>query len=69
MKEIIAPVDKDLIKSELTIERFLRRTNKANNEIYIVNAFNSPHTMREIGRLREIAFRNANAGRRIEHAY
>lgn len=66
MKEIIAPVDKDLIKSELTIERFLRRTNKANNEIYIVNAFNSPHTMREIGRLREIAFRNAGGGTGME---
>lgn len=66
MKEIIAPVDKDLIKSELTIERFLRRTNKANNEIYIVNAFNSPHTMCEIGRLREIAFRNAGGGTGME---
>jgi len=66
MEEIIAPVDKDLIKSELTIERFLRRTNKANNEIYIVNAFNSPYTMREIGRLREIAFRNAGGGTGLE---
>ena len=66
MKEIIAPVDKDLIKSELTIDRFLRSTNKANNEIYIVNAHNSPHTMREIGRLREIAFRNAGGGTGME---
>ncbi|HRS68023.1 MAG TPA: GNAT family N-acyltransferase [Paludibacteraceae bacterium] len=62
MKEIIAPVDKEMIKSELTIDRFLRSTNKANNEIYIVNAHNSPHTMREIGRLREIAFRTAGGG-------
>ena len=66
MKEIIAPVDKDLIKSELTIDRFLRSTNKANNEIYIVNAHNSPHTMREIGRLREITFRNAGGGTGME---
>ena len=66
MKEIIAPVDKDLIKSELTIDRFLRSTNKANNEIYIVNAHNSPHIMREIGRLREIAFRNAGGGTGME---
>ena len=66
MKEIIAPVDKDLIKSELTIDRFLRTTNKANNEIYIVNAHNSPHTMREIGRLCEIAFRNAGGGTGME---
>ena len=60
MKEIIAPVDKDLIKSELTVDRFLRSTNKANNEIYIVNAHNSPHTMREI------AFRNAGGGTGME---
>ena len=66
MKEIIAPVDKDLIKSELTVDRFLRSTNKANNEIYIVNAHNSPHTMREIGRLREITFRNAGGGTGME---
>ncbi|MCB9071107.1 MAG: GNAT family N-acetyltransferase [Prevotellaceae bacterium] len=66
MKEIIAPVDKDLIKSELTVDRFLRSTNKANNEIYIVNAHNSPNTMREIGRLREIAFRNAGGGTGME---
>jgi len=66
MEEIIAPIDKELIKSELTVDRFLRRTNKANNEIYIVNAFNSPYTMREIGRLREIAFRNAGGGTGLE---
>ena len=66
MEEIIAPIDKELIKSELTVDRFLRRTNKANNEIFIVNAFNSPYTMREIGRLREIAFRNAGGGTGLE---
>ena len=59
---IIAPIDRQLIKSELTPERFLRTTNKAGNEIYIINAHNSPNTMREIGRLREIAFRTAGGG-------
>ena len=62
MDNIIAPGDKDLILSELTRERFLRTTNKGDNEIYIVNAVNSPNTMREIGRLREIAFRDAGGG-------
>src|SRR5574344_1406685 len=62
MQNIIAPVDIALIKSELTSETFLRTTNKAGNEIYIVNAHNAPNTMREIGRLREIAFRNAGGG-------
>lgn len=62
MKQIIKRVDRALIMSELTQERLLRHTNKADNEIYIIDAFNAPNTMREIGRLREIAFRDAGGG-------
>ena len=61
-QEIIPPVDVDLIESELTPERFLRHTNKGGNDIYIIDAYNAPNTMREIGRLREIAFRAAGGG-------
>ena len=61
-QEIIQPVDRELIKSELTPAKQLRLTNKSNNEIYIVTAHNSPNVMREIGRLREIAFREAGGG-------
>ncbi len=61
-QEIIQPVDRELIKSELTPEKQLRLTNKSNNEIYIVTAHDSPNVMREIGRLREIAFREAGGG-------
>lgn len=62
MESIIEPVDVSLIEAELTQEHFLRHTNKGNNDIYIVNAFSAPNTMREIGRLREIAFRSAGGG-------
>lgn len=62
MEKIIDPIDTDLIIAELTSERFLRHTNKGNNEIYVVDAFCAPNTMREIGRLREIAFRSAGGG-------
>lgn len=62
MEQIIERVDRALITSELTQERLLRHTNKADNEIYIIDAFNAPNTMREIGRLREIAFRDAGGG-------
>jgi hypothetical protein len=61
-EEIIQPVDKQLLKQELTPERKLRMTNKSNNEIYIIDAHNAPNMMREIGRLREIAFRTAGGG-------
>lgn len=62
MKKIIDPIDRDLLAAELTGERLLRHTNKGDNEIYIVDAHNAPATMREIGRLREIAFRDAGGG-------
>ena len=62
MKDIIAPVDKELLKSELTVDKRLRFTNKSNNEIYIVTWKDAPNVLREIGRLREIAFRAAGGG-------
>ncbi|MCH5178542.1 MAG: GNAT family N-acetyltransferase [Prevotellaceae bacterium] len=62
MEQIISPVDKQVLRSELTPERLLRQTNKSNNEIYIVTWQDSPNVLREIGRLREIAFRAAGGG-------
>lgn len=62
MEEIISPVPKELLKAELTEERRLRFTHRSDNEIYIVTAADAPNVMREIGRLREIAFRAAGGG-------
>lgn len=62
MEEIIAPIPKEILKSELTEDKRLRFTNKSNNEIYIVTYQDSPNVVREIGRLREIAFRAAGGG-------
>ena len=59
---IIQPIDKELLKKELIPERQLRMTNKSNNEIYIVDAHNAPNVLLEIGRLREIVFREAGGG-------
>ncbi len=61
-QEIIQPIDKQVLKSELTSERQLRMTNKSHNEIYIITAHQAPNVMKEIGRLREIAFREAGGG-------
>ena len=61
-QEIIQPIDKEILKSELTPERQLRMTNKSHNEIYVITAHNAPNVMKEIGRLREIAFREAGGG-------
>ena len=62
MQNIIAPTDKELLMSELTPDKKLRSTNKSGNEIYIITHQDSPHTMLEIGRLREIAFRYYGGG-------
>ena len=62
MEEIIEPISKELLKAELTEEKRLRMTNKSHNQIYIITAQDSPNIMREIGRLREIAFRAAGGG-------
>jgi len=62
MEKIIDPIDLKLIQKELNLDRFIRETNNANNEIYIVNHHNSPNTTKEIGRLREITFRAAGGG-------
>jgi len=55
-------VSRELIQAELTPDKFQRKTNKADNEIYILTYHDSPNIMREIGRLRELTFRTAGGG-------
>ena len=62
MKEIIAPVPLEKMEAELTAERRLCSTYKGGNVIYVVDAHNSPNVMQEIGRLREISFRQGGGG-------
>lgn len=62
MKDIVAKVPTHLIEAELTPEKFMRDTNKGGNKIFIVTAADSPNIMQEIGRLREITFRQAGGG-------
>ena len=66
MKKIIPPVEVELLKSQLTKDRFLRSTNHGNNEIYVVDNNNAPDVLREIGRLREEAFRAGGGGTGLE---
>ena len=62
METVIQAVDRDLIKRELTHEKFIGKTRKGDNLIFEVTAEDSPFTMREIGRLREISFRLGGGG-------
>lgn len=62
MQPVIYPVEKEKLLAELTEDKFMRKTNKAGNEIYTFNAFNAPNLMREVGRIRELTFRSAGGG-------
>ncbi len=62
MEKIIDPVSLKLIKAELTPDKKLCDTNKAGNEIYVVDCFDAPNVLQEIGRLREMAFRENGGG-------
>ena len=62
MQPIIEPVPVDVLQRELTKERFVRNSNNGSSEIYILNNHNAPNVLREIGRLREITFRDAGGG-------
>lgn len=62
MHPLIEAVERKLIIQELTRDKFVRHTNYAQNEIYIVTAQDSPNTLLEIGRLRELSFRQAGGG-------
>lgn len=62
LSHIRPAVPVEAIKAELNQERFVRYTSKLNNEIYIVNVHNSPETVQEVGRLRELTFASADGG-------
>ncbi len=62
MEKIIDPIDKTILKAELSKDRFVRVTRKGDNEIYIINQQNAPNVLQEIGRLREVTFRASGGG-------
>lgn len=62
MNTIIDKIPYHEIFGELTNEDLLRKTKNGSNEVYIISAVTHPKTMREIGRLRELSFRDAGAG-------
>ena len=62
MKKIIDPISINDLEKELNKSAFIRKTNYSNHDIYIVDFHNQPKTTLEIGRLRELTFRNAGGG-------
>lgn len=66
METIIPKVDRRKIRAELTPERCLRETNFAGNQIFSFIGHEAPNLLREVGRLREISFREAGGGTGLE---
>ncbi|MBL7882834.1 MAG: GNAT family N-acetyltransferase [Bacteroidia bacterium] len=62
MQNIIEPISKEILEAELNKDRFIRKANNGNNQIYIITHHDSPNVMREIARLREVTFRAAGGG-------
>jgi hypothetical protein len=62
MQEIIEPIDRHLLETELNENVFVRPTNNSGNQLYIVDCHNAPNVLKEIGRLRELSFRLAGGG-------
>jgi len=62
MEQIREPIHKKRLKAELTSDKFVRKTNFGNNDIYIFSHHDSPNLLQEVGRLRELAFRDAGGG-------
>lgn len=62
MQDIIEPIDRELIEKELNDKVYVRPTNNGGNKLFIVDCHNAPQTLREIGRLRELSFRQAGGG-------
>ncbi|HOE39390.1 MAG TPA: GNAT family N-acyltransferase [Bacteroidales bacterium] len=62
MEAVIPPVETELLLAELTKDKFLRKSNFGNTELYVFNCKDSPNLTKELGRLREITFRMAGGG-------
>jgi hypothetical protein len=58
----LATVNKETLSKELPADKFLKHTNKGQNEIYVFDYHEAPNLMLEVARLREIAFRQAGGG-------
>lgn len=62
MQEIMPPVSREILKEEINSSTFLRYTNYGNIEVHVVNYHKQPNVLLEIGRLRELTFRDAGGG-------
>jgi hypothetical protein len=59
---VFKAVPRKLLKAELTADKMLCETRHGGNFVYDITYKNAPNLMQEIGRLRELSFRDAGGG-------
>lgn len=62
VRPLAKPINRKMLKKELTAERFLRSTRMGGNKVFVFDGIDAPHLMKEVGRLRELTFRDSGAG-------
>ena len=62
IEKLISPVETILIENELSEINLIRYSRMGKNKIYILNADNGPNVLNEIGRLRELTYRQCGGG-------
>ncbi|MDZ7634185.1 MAG: GNAT family N-acyltransferase [Bacteroidales bacterium] len=62
MEPLGEAVPADELVAELARVGYMRKTNNANNEVYLFDNRTSPLLMHEVGRIRELTFRHAGGG-------
>lgn len=62
MEPIIEEIDKSLLAEEIKGQVCLQELSRGKMQLYVLEGYKAPALMKEIGRLREIAFRTAGGG-------
>jgi hypothetical protein len=62
LSTIIDPIDPLVLEEELKSQFCMDSLNRGNMQLYLVDGCKAPSVMREVGRLREIAFRGGGGG-------
>jgi hypothetical protein len=62
MEPIIVEIDKSLLAEEIKGQVCLQELSRGKMQLYVLEGYKAPALMKEIGRLREIAFRTAGGG-------
>jgi hypothetical protein len=62
MENLLPLVPSEVLEQELQTARFVKQTDRGNNQIYVFSGLDCPYLMLQVGILREMAFRAGGGG-------